>query len=157
MLQIVEVDRVTQDGVGQSGSTQGLLRKDVGLGDAHLIDAEVLVALDRRVDHVLNTGLLRGRDGVVVLGVSIGEGHRRDEQELVHAVEGPYERGMVEVVALADVHTTLSQIGCPVGVAGKPGQLLGGQAFKEELQGQAAQVSRGSSDEQLFHVSIPFL
>lgn len=54
---------------------------------------------------------------------------------------------MVEVVTWADVHTPLGQIGGSVGGAGESGQLLGRETFEEELQSQAAQVSRGSRDE----------
>ena len=98
---------MAQDRVFQSRGLKCLFCEYIAFGNSDLVDAQVVVALDSCVYGVLDAGLFGGGDSVEVLGVSVGEGVRGDEEQLFHAVEGPQERFVVEVVALTDLHALL--------------------------------------------------
>src|SRR6202453_1813083 len=105
---------------------------------------------DARVGDKPGAGLASGLDRVAVLLHPLGSEHAAgDQQQSGRAGEGSAQRSGIGVVGDADVHAGLGEVADPAYLAAGGDDLGGGYAALEQvLDGQAAECSGGTGDDQ---------
>ncbi len=98
------------------------------------------------VGQQLDAGILRGGNDGGVLRGALTDLAGRDEQQLVHALEGRFERDGLGVVGLPDLHPQDGEVGGFFRAAHGGHDLGGGNRVEQLPDDEAAELAGGAGD-----------